>query len=168
VKLVRIRPTFRGISVGTRSLLLMSALWCSATLADDVRPRQLARTVYVVAMANEFDQYLASRLTSSDVLRVVLDSAKADVVFTDKVDGAFWTWLVTTYPIPGKSADSELTAKIQAASGKADHGTVFLVDPRARVVLWSNYDKIRVTSPDELDRTAARIVKHLKTTLYAK
>jgi len=124
--------------------------------------------VYVVAMANELDQYLASRLTSSDVLRVVLDSTKADVVFTDKLDGAFWAWLAMTYPIPGKPSDSKFTSKTQAVSGKADQGTVFLVDPKARVVLWSTYDKVRSASPDELDRAAARIVKHLKTSLYTK
>lgn len=152
----------------TRPFLLVLALCCCKIRADDVRPRQLARTVYIVGMANELDQYLACRLTSGDVLRVVLDSAKADVVFTDKLDDAFWTWLATSYPSSGKPPNTEFAVKSQVPSSKADHGTVFLVDPRARVVLWSTYGKVRFTSPDELDRAAARIAKHLKTNLYEK
>ena len=157
-----------GYPLKTRPFLLVFALCCCEMLGDDVRPRQLARTVYIVGMANELDQYLASRLTSGDVLRVVLDSTKADVVFTDKLDDTFWTWLAITFPISGKPSNTDLAIKNQVPSGKTDHGTVFLVDPRAKVVLWSTYDKVRFTSPDELDRAAARIAKHLKTSLYEK
>src|SRR4029077_2009420 len=108
------------ISVKTWPFVLVLALCCCEILADDVRPRQLARTVYIVGMANELDQYLASRLTSGGVLRVILNSAKADVVFTDKLDDAFWTWLAASYPSPGKSPNSEFVIKNQIPSGKTD------------------------------------------------
>jgi len=136
--------------------------------ADDVRPRQLARTVYIVSMANELDQFLASRLTSGDVLRVVLEPTRADVVLTDKLDGAFWAWLAVSYPAAGGPSNTDFAFRKRSHSNKTDQGTVFLVDPKAKVVLWSTYDRGRTTSPDELDRTAGRIAKHLKSSLYEK
>jgi hypothetical protein len=137
-------------------------------LADDVRPRPLARTVYIVGMANELDQYLASRLTSGAVLRVVVEPKRADVVLTDKLDEAFWAWTAVSYPMAPKPSHTNFTFRKPSPPAKTDHGTVFLVDPRARVVLWSTYDRGRTASPDELDHTAGRIAKHLKASLYAK
>jgi hypothetical protein len=39
---------------------------------------------------------------------------------------------------------------------------VFLVDPRAKVVLWSAWERPRGPSPDELEHSAERITNHLK------
>jgi hypothetical protein len=39
---------------------------------------------------------------------------------------------------------------------------VFLVDPRAKVVLWSAWERPRSPSPDELEHSAGRITNHLK------
>jgi hypothetical protein len=47
-------------------------------------------------------------------------------------------------------------------------GTLFLVDAHSRAVLWSVYEKPKSTSPDELDRTAKRIVSRLKQDLAGK
>ena len=47
-------------------------------------------------------------------------------------------------------------------------GTLFLVDTHSRNVLWSVYEKPKNTSPDELDRTAKRVVTRLKLDLAGK
>jgi hypothetical protein len=47
-------------------------------------------------------------------------------------------------------------------------GTLFLVDAHSRAVLWSVYEKPKSTSPDELDRTAKRVVTRLKQDLAGK
>jgi hypothetical protein len=48
------------------------------------------------------------------------------------------------------------------------HGTVFLVDPRNGVVLWSMYEPIPDTSPKALDQAAAHVAINLKKSLNAK
>ncbi|HEX5226473.1 MAG TPA: hypothetical protein VFW44_02130 [Bryobacteraceae bacterium] len=40
-------------------------------------------------------------------------------------------------------------------------GNIFLVDRNSRVVLWSVYERPKNSTPGELTKTAARIVKHL-------
>ena len=47
-------------------------------------------------------------------------------------------------------------------------GTLFLVDAHTRNVLWSVYEKPKNTSPDEMDRTATRVVTRLKQDLAGK
>lgn len=47
-------------------------------------------------------------------------------------------------------------------------GTLFLVDAHSRAVLWSVYEKPKNTSPDEMDRTAKRVVGRLKQDLAGK
>jgi hypothetical protein len=47
-------------------------------------------------------------------------------------------------------------------------GTLFLVDAHSRAVLWSVYERPKRTSPDELDRTAKRVVDRLKKDLAGK
>jgi hypothetical protein len=55
-------------------------------------------------------------------------------------------------------------------SGGASHstafgrskGNIFLVDRTSRIVLWSVYERPKNTTPGELTKTAARVVKHLK------
>jgi len=47
-------------------------------------------------------------------------------------------------------------------------GTIFLVDVKSRQVLWSAFEKPKNSSPQELDRTAVRVVKLLKEDLSPK
>lgn len=77
------------------------------------------------------------------------------------------------------AGDSKGTAKARApktyvneephistfGSGK---GTVFLVDTRSRAILWSVYEKPKRFTPDQLDRTAKRVVNRLKQDLAGK
>jgi hypothetical protein len=47
-------------------------------------------------------------------------------------------------------------------------GNFFVVDRTSRTVLWSVYDRPKNSTPRELTKTAAQIVKHLKEDLYPK
>jgi hypothetical protein len=97
------------------------------------------------------------------VLWVVLDPASADAVLTDSLDRAFWKWLERTYPQSG-SAGTERGAKADhdEPPAGAPNGTIFLVDPRQRVVLWSTYAPAKNTSAAQIDHTASRIANELK------
>jgi hypothetical protein len=64
-----------------------------------------------------------------------------------------------------KPKDANLTRASSFGSGK---GTIFLVDPHSRVVLWSFYEKPKNTSSAELDRTAGHIVARLQRALKGK
>jgi hypothetical protein len=120
-------------------------------------------------MANEMDQHLASRLTSTRTLWVVLDPASADAIMTDSLDDNFWNWLARTYPTP-KDATANRAPADRAGSQTAPRhrGTVFLVDPKTRLVLWSTYDLPKNFSPGEMDRVAAHINSQLKAALTKK
>jgi len=56
----------------------------------------------------------------------------------------------------------------RASTFGAGTGTLFLVDTHSRAVLWSVYEKPKQTTPDELDRTAKRVVTRLKQDLTGK
>jgi hypothetical protein len=47
-------------------------------------------------------------------------------------------------------------------------GNVFVVDRNSRIVLWSVYERPKNSTPGELTRTAARVVKHLREDLTDK
>jgi len=127
------------------------------------------RTIYVLPMANGLDQYLAQRLTSDHVMKVVADPKIADVVLTDRLGEAFEQKLAEIRAAANKDAskkddkdkdDTRTHAAFRSSKGK---GTIFLVDARSREVLWSDYEKVPVsTSSDVLNREAERIAKKLQ------
>jgi hypothetical protein len=55
-----------------------------------------------------------------------------------------------------------------SASFGRSKGNIFLVDRTSRIVLWSVYERPKNTTPGELTKTAARVVKHLKDDLTEK
>src|SRR5512142_1548832 len=59
-------------------LACTAAALCGADLAD-------VRTVYVMPMSRGMDQYLANRLSTQQVFRIVSDPKLADAVFTDRI-----------------------------------------------------------------------------------
>ena len=145
------------------SAVVLMALFCGRAPGQDSRISPRFQTVYILSMSNSLDQHLASRLTSGRVLWVVLDPASADAVLTDNVDETFWDWLARTYPgtAAGAGNGSGASHATPATPGK-QRGTIFLIDPRRRLVLWSIYELPRNTSPNELDRSATRITNQLK------
>jgi hypothetical protein len=139
---------------------------------DEARLSPRFRTVYLLEMSDALDQHIASRLSNTGVLWVVLDPSNADAVLTDSVNGAFWTWLQRTYPTANGKAVSdgprESAALQGAASTSRRRGTVFLVDPRKRLVLWSTYEMPKNASPAELDHAASRITSQLRSAFGKK
>lgn len=151
------------------SILFTAALFCCAAMSgDDFRELSKVHTVYIVGMSNGLDQFLASRLTSSDVLWVVLDPAKADAVLTDKLDEAFWGWLTSRFPAKESAGKDDLRARSVSHPAGTIRGTVFLIDPKSSLVLWSTYDQVNSASPPELDQAASRITSRLKIGLHKK
>jgi hypothetical protein len=150
-----------------KTLRLFGILLVGLTLFGDqprVPPR--FRTVYIREMTNALDQHLASRIYSTHVLWVVLDPAGADAVLTDSVDESFWLWMQRTYPsAKTNNADTTHLAATDTASARKHLGTVFLVDPRQRLILWSTYELPKKVSPADLDRTATRITDQLRAAL---
>jgi hypothetical protein len=146
--------------------IILALALCASMFGVEARISPRIRSVYILEMSNALDQHLASRLSSSHVLWVVLDPAGADAVLTDSLDKVFWVWMQRTYPpgvlasLPEPGRDGA-TARDNPPPGNP-RGTVFLVDPRRRVVLWSTYTSPKNPTPTELDRAAMRITNQLK------
>jgi hypothetical protein len=126
--------------------------------------------VYVLPMAGGLDQFLASRLSSADLFRVVTDPQKADAIFTDQLGATFEQKLVDLYP-PPKPADAKPDKdkdkddgrpQIHAYSGGHVTGSIFLVDRASRTVIWSSYEKPAKQQPSSLDDEAKRIVVQIQ------
>jgi len=156
----------------TPSTILIAALLCPILYGGDFHLQLKTRKVYIVPMANGLDRHLASRLTSSGVVWVVLDPENADAVLTDRVDESFWSWSNARYRAASKSLNATLNDEDRS---RYEHpriggyrGTVFLVDPRAGLVLWSIYEPTPDTSPNALDQAAGHVATSLKKSLNAK
>ena len=151
------------------------------------------KSVYLLPMAFGLDQYLASRLTSNQVLPVVADPKAADAVLTDRLGPAFEARLDELYPPPPPPAKSEEEKEKEAAEDKKEQeaggggaeivrgpgvggmstfgrgrGNIFLVDVATRRVLWSTHEPPRDGTTAELDRTAERIARDIKKALVGK
>jgi hypothetical protein len=153
------------------TVLVIVMFWLILT-GGESRLQLKTRTVYIVPMANGLDRHLASRLTSSGVVRVVLVPESADAVFTDRVDEAFWIWSNARYKLSVDPSNAALgdddRFRYEPPRMGGYRGTVFLVDPRNGVVLWSMYEPTPDTSPKALDQAAVHVAINLKKSLNAK
>jgi hypothetical protein len=104
--------------------------------------------------------------------------AKADPKDADKKD-ADKVKAEKTNEKPDASQTLGLSSMLGDTVNKADQtgsmsvygrsrGTIFLVDVQSHQVLWSAFERPKSYSPQELDRTAERIVKLLKEDLTPK
>jgi type IV secretory pathway VirB10-like protein len=59
-------------------------------------------------------------------------------------------------------ADSQREQLMRVTSFGRGKGTFFLVDRRTRSVIWSDYEKPKSTSADELNKIAEKVVNQLK------
>jgi len=156
------------------------------------------RTVYLLPMPHGLDHHVANQLIRTHVFDVVADPKRADAIFTDHLGVSFEAELEKLYPAPkpapaepqddaaGKSekgdspkekpssepvpstAPKEAGSKPPTTSFGRGKGTLFLVDAKSRAVLWSVYERPKSSTPDELDRTAKRVIERLKRDLAGK
>lgn len=140
--------------------LFLGALLASLTLGAGVPDVQ---AVYVLPMSGGLDQYLANRLTSAGVFRVVTDPKLADAVFTDQLGASFEQKLAELYaPEPSDTENEEEKPRRNVSSFGRGKGTVFLVDLKSRAVIWSAYEKPSGSTPSVLNRKATHIVQQIK------
>jgi hypothetical protein len=147
------------------------------------------RSVYILPMSHNLDQYLANRLAGQHLFQVVTDPKLADAVLSDHVGDGLRSELETMFPNPepvkhaqpekadpGKDAKTESPASMvammtdpEARAGTGaprstlgkGRGTVFLVDVKSRQVVWSIFEQGRGVDSKEMDRAASDIVSRL-------
>ena len=166
-------------------LLCPAALLCAAGLPD-------VHTVYVLKMSKGLDQFLASRLTEGHVFQIVTDPKLADAILTDQIGEAFEVRLDELLPPPepvkpappakdekAKPSDADLNPFVGDTVNKLDNpamkssfgrsrGTIFLVDPKSKQVVWSMYQPSRSATSNDMNRTATDIVSRLKKDLKSR
>ena len=162
-------------------VLACPALMCAAELTD-------VHTVYVLRMAKGLDQYIANRLTTDKVFRIVTDPKLADAVFTDQIGEGFEAKLELLFPPPEsekpapppkkEDEDPDAPAKLitdtvnklppPTSSFGRSRGTVFLVWAKSRQVVWSAYEPAKGSASKDLDRTANDIVSRIRKDLKGK
>ncbi|MGH9662730.1 MAG: hypothetical protein ACRD96_29540 [Bryobacteraceae bacterium] len=138
---------------------ILLSLACLASLAADIGE---VRTVYLMPMTGGLDQFLANRLAEAKLMQVVADPKRADAYFTDRLGEAFEKRLQDLATTEEEKAKKKDDREVRPYMSGTSRGNIFLVDSKTRQVLWSAYERPRRSAPDELDRTADRIVKRLK------
>jgi hypothetical protein len=125
-------------------------------------------------MRSGLDQFLANQITRQGVFKVVADPKLADAIFTDRLGSAFEEAMAEMYP-PKKETGAGEEKEGEEAPQQPDwdvpgsrvstfsrgRGNVFLVERASLGVLWSFFNPVRSTRPDELNRTAEDIVERL-------
>ena len=160
---------------------LFSVIGLACACAFGATNPQLGKvqSVYILPMANGMDQFLANQLTNSGVFQVVADPQKADALVTDRLGETFEDKMKELYPAPKPPQDEQTEQpkdKVEQAGAlfapppmqstfARGKGNFFVVDRQSRYVLWSTYERPRNSSPDELTRAAAKVVRHLKQAL---
>lgn len=162
------------------ALLLLSCLSMGASAAE----LSGSHSVYLLPMSNGLDQFLANHLAAVKNFSVVTDAQKADLIFTDRIGPALENRLDELFPPPAPpkpAADSEKekdTDKDSQSAGIGDtanqpdapgsmsvlargKGNIFLIDLKSRNVLWSIFQPSEGSAPEELNRTAVKIVEQL-------
>lgn len=130
------------------------------------------QSVYLLPMSSGLDQYLANRLAAAGLFQVVTEPRQADAVFTDQIGAGFEKRLEQLYPPPKPdktASDPEAASQatgdavaVRVSSFGRGRGNLFLVDRNSRRVVWSIYERPRTAMPDELDRSAQRVVARIK------
>lgn len=111
----------------TTPLAAFALFACMALGADQpqpVRPELLqVKNVYMMPMHFGLDQYLANELVRTGAVRVVIDPAKADAVFTDRLGDALEQRLNAMYPTPAKEEPKPATDEKKPADAAANAAT---------------------------------------------
>ena len=132
------------------------------------------KTVYMLPMSAGLDQYLAVRLTSSNVFQVVTDPQKADAVFTDRIGTSLEESMHELFDPKkvetdknGKPIASDDSRPTMAPLSRGK-GSIFLVDRKTRAIIWSMYARPKTQQPDDLNHLAHQIAGQLTKDLKTK
>jgi hypothetical protein len=146
---------------------VLAALTC---LAADL---SAVKTVYLLPMSGGLDQYLAVRLAASGAFWVSTDPALADAVFTDRIGSNFEKTLedLNTPKTPttssskisqdGTGEDHDAFAKPTMQPLSRGKGSLFLVDRKTHVVLWSMFAKPKSSQAQDMNALAGQIVAEI-------
>jgi len=146
-------------------LIFITALTASLLVPHAHAQVSGIKNVYVLPMSGGLDQFLALRLAAGGVLQVVTDPQKADVILTDRIGGHFeQTYQEMFAPKPTEKDKKDGNAEF-AHPGmqplRSARGAVFLIDRSTRNVLWSTFELSKNSTPEEMNRTAGKIVDQL-------
>jgi hypothetical protein len=142
------------------------AFACCAMPAFAQSTLKEVRNVYLLPMPGGLEQYIALQLSQHDVLQVVTDPKKADVVLTDRIGGDFEDQLAELYAAKevkvesGKVGSADFSNQHMRPLSRS-HGAVFLVDRHSGDVLWSTAETPKSTQASDLRRAADHIVSRL-------
>ena len=142
---------------------MFAFLLCAAAAVSAADLNEI-KTVYLLPMSGGLDQYLAVRLAAGGVVQVVTDPDKADAVFTDRIGSNFEQSLTDLYGAKAKDNgskgdDLEKSTMQPLSRGK---GSLFLVDRKSRVVVWSMYAMPKSSQADEMNKLAEKIAAKLE------
>ena len=157
------------------SIFLVSSLG----LAQQNAELSQVQTIYLMPMANGFDQYLANSMRHVPQLRVVTDATKADAVFCDRIGASFEAKLdemdaaAKEKAATGAPASPPDDAKVDSKQGfkfapkmvtsiGRGKGSYFIVDRRSRLVLWSSFHVTKDVMPKTLHAAADKIAAELE------
>jgi hypothetical protein len=146
---------------------VLAALTC---LAGDL---SAVKTVYLLPMSGGLDQYLAVRLAANGAFQVSTDPAVADAIFTDRIGSNFEQTLkdmdapktpkanAGKVSADGKDDDQDAFAKPAMQPLSRGKGSLFLVDRKTHVVLWSMFAKPKSSQAEDMNALAAQIVAQI-------
>lgn len=144
----------------TLALFLLPALYASNPELKSVK------SVYLLPMANGFDQYLANQILGSNIYVVVADPQNADAIMTDSIGPGLERKLADLYPVRKEEDDEEEAIKgndqVPRAQFRGGKGMVFLVERKTRQIVWSTYERPKDTRPNSLNQAARRVAGKLK------
>lgn len=139
-------------------------------------------SVYILRMSGGLDQYLITELSKWNVFNITTDPQKADAIFTDTVGETFEKKYDQLYPPPKDAATiaAEQEAKenpanqglagaiatpqqrLGTSSWGRGRGSIFLVDRKSRLVLWSTSRLTEGSASKQMVEQAQKVVERLR------
>jgi len=163
-----------GFGARFRQILYLAAVTCLAIPAfAQSMPLSDVKNVYLLPMPAGLEQYIALQLTQRNVLQVVTDPKKADVVLTDRIGADFEQRLDELFAThdgkvdSGKAGDSTFNNQHMRPLSRS-HGAVFLVDRHTGDVIWSTSEMPKSSDAADLKRSADHIAARLADARHKK
>lgn len=165
-----------------RNFLLFGSLAILTAACFGATPElKQVQKVYFLQMTSGMDQYLAQHVTQGNTFEVVTDPALADAIFSDRIGENLeqkWAELFPP-PAPPKEEKDEETDKPKETSMSSGavrgastwgrgRGNIYLIDRKSKTLIWSTFNKPKNSTAKEMDRTAGKVLAHLKHDLGTK